>query len=59
FTCGIGYYSFFGQLQSLSLHEIDPAPIPSEWMAVIKGVGLALSVLALVVSLRRTPESQY
>lgn len=59
FTCGLGYYSFFGQLRSLSLHESDPAPIPSGWVAAIKGVGLALAVLALVVSLRRSPESQY
>lgn len=59
FTCGLGYYSFFGQLKSLSLHEIDPAPIPSVWVAAIKGVGLALSVLALWISLRRSPESQY
>ncbi|MDQ1559328.1 MAG: hypothetical protein QOD32_2388 [Pyrinomonadaceae bacterium] len=59
FTCGIGYYSFFGHLKSLSLHEVDPAPIPSEWVAVIKGVGLALSLLALVISLRRQSESQY
>ena len=59
FTCGLGYYSFFGQLKSLSLNEVDPAPIPSEWVALIKGVGLALSLLALVISLRRSAESQY
>jgi hypothetical protein len=59
FTCGLGYYSFFGQLKSLSLHEIDPAPIPSEWIVVIKGVGLALSLLALAISLRHTAESRY
>lgn len=59
FTCGLGYCSFFGQLKSLSLNEIDPAPISSEWMAVIKGVGLVLALLALVVSLRRSAESQY
>jgi hypothetical protein len=59
FTCGIGYSSFFGQLQSLSLNEIDPAPIPSVWVALIKGVGLALSLLALVLSLRHSAESRY
>lgn len=52
YTCGMGYYSFFGQLESLSLGEIDPAPISSEWIALIKGLGLALSLLALVLSLR-------
>ncbi|HZH90871.1 MAG TPA: hypothetical protein VEX70_09690 [Pyrinomonadaceae bacterium] len=59
FTCGMGYSSFFGQLQSLSLNEIDPAPIPSVWVAVIKGVGLALSLLALALSLRHSAESRY
>jgi hypothetical protein len=59
FTCGMGYYSFFGQLERLRLHEIDPAPIPSAWVALIKGVGLTLSLLALALSLRRSAESQY
>lgn len=58
FTCGLGYYSFFGQLRSWSLNEIDPAPISSGWMLAIKGVGVTLSVLALAISLRRSPESQ-
>jgi hypothetical protein len=58
FTCGLGYYSFFGQLKSLRLGEVDPAPISSEWMLAIKGVGLALAILALALSLRRSAESQ-
>jgi hypothetical protein len=58
FTCGLGYYSFFGQLKSLSLGEVDPAPISSEWMLAIKGVGLALAILALALSLKRPAESQ-
>jgi hypothetical protein len=59
FACGLGYYSFFGQLKSWSLNEIDPAPISSGWVLLIKGVAVALAVLALVGSLRRTQESQY
>jgi hypothetical protein len=59
FACGLGYYSFFGQLKSWSLNEIDPAPIPSGWVLLIKGVAVSLAVLALVASLRRAPESQY
>jgi hypothetical protein len=58
FACGLGYYSFFGQLKSLRLGESDPAPIPSEWVAVIKGIAVALAILALVISLRRIPESK-
>lgn len=59
FACGLGYYSFFGQLKSWSLNEIDPAPISSGWVLLIKGVALTLAMLALAVSLRRAPESQY
>lgn len=58
FACGLGYYSFFGQLNSLRLGERDPAPIPSEWVAVIKGVAVALAVISLVASLREIPEDQ-
>lgn len=56
FVCGMGYASFFNQLTRL--YENDPAPIPSVWVAVIKGVGLAVSVLALVASLRELPEEK-
>jgi len=54
FTCGMAYSSFFAQLGRLN--EPDPAPIPSTWVAVIKGLGLALAILALVGSLKRTNE---
>lgn len=56
FACGLGYYSFFGQLQSLRLGERDPAPISSEWVLVIKGIAVSLAVIALVVSLKRLPD---
>jgi hypothetical protein len=52
FTCGLGYASFFLQLEHL--HD-DPAPISGVWVALIKGVGLALALLALAGSLRRLP----
>jgi hypothetical protein len=51
FTCGMAYLSFFGEITS---HEADPAPIPVAWVAAIKGVGLILSILALVGSLKAT-----
>ncbi|HET6670298.1 MAG TPA: hypothetical protein VFH15_08715 [Pyrinomonadaceae bacterium] len=54
-ACGLGYYSFFGQLQSLNRNEADPAPISSLWVAVIKGVAWAIAILALIVSLQRLP----
>ena len=57
FMCGMAYYSFFGQLQNLRTGVPDPAPISSTWVAVIKGIGLALGVVGLALSLRRLPES--
>lgn len=57
FACGFGYYSFFGQLRSISLGEPDPAPIPTEWVAVVKGLAFALAILALALSLRRLPDA--
>ncbi len=58
FACGLGYYSFFGQLKSLRLGEIDPAPISSEWVLLIKGIAVTLAVIALVVSLKQLPEAE-
>jgi hypothetical protein len=57
FMCGMAYGSFFEQLHRYRLGISDPAPIPSFWVAVIKGVGLALGVVALVLSLRPLPRS--
>ena len=54
-ACGMGYYSLIAQLQHLDV--ADPAPIPSSWVAVIKGVGLALAIVALIGALRRPPRS--
>jgi hypothetical protein len=53
FLCGLAYASFFGQVWRLRHgDESDPAPIPSFWVAVIKGVGFALAIVALVLTLR-------
>jgi hypothetical protein len=54
----MAYLSFFGQLHRLSIGEIDPAPIPSAWVAAIKGFGLALGVIALIMTLRRLPTTR-
>jgi len=50
FACGMGYPSFLAQISSLDV--FDPAPIPSAWVAAIKGAGLVLATLALVGSLK-------
>lgn len=56
FACGLGYYSFFGQWQSLRLGERDPAPVGSEWILLIKGIAVLLAVIALLSSLKRLPD---
>ena len=54
-ACGLGYGSFFSQLQHL--HLPDPAPLSPEWVAIIKGVGLALAVVALIGALKQPHDS--
>jgi hypothetical protein len=56
FACGMGYASFFGQLYSNSHGVTDPAPVSGSSVAVVKGFAFALSILALVASLRPLPE---
>lgn len=53
FTCGMVYPSFFSQLETIRLGEIDPAPVSSECVAVIKGIGFALAIFGLITSLRK------
>jgi len=57
FMCGMAYGSFFEQVHRYRLGISDPAPISSIWVAAIKGVGLALGIMALVLSLRKLPQS--
>jgi hypothetical protein len=56
FACGLGYYSFFGQLKDWQLGQHDPAPIGSGWVLLIKGIAWGLAILALALSLRSLPE---
>lgn len=55
-ACGMGYFSFFGQLSRLD--EPDPGPLPTAWVVGIKGVGLLLALAALVGSLRRSQQQR-
>lgn len=50
---GMVFLSFVGQLNAMSRGEVDPAPVSSEWVAVVKGIGFLLMSLGLVSSLRR------
>ncbi|HYJ06693.1 MAG TPA: hypothetical protein VEX43_16275 [Chthoniobacterales bacterium] len=54
FTCGLGYYSFFEQLRRYRLGEIDPAPIPTSAVLIIKGVAVLLAIVALACTLWAT-----
>jgi peptidoglycan/LPS O-acetylase OafA/YrhL len=49
-ACGMGYYSFAGQLMPLS--QPDPAPISPAGVAMVKGIGLLLCIAALAGCLR-------
>jgi hypothetical protein len=54
-TLGVGYGGIVGQLRRLQTGEPDPAPISSEWVAVIKFVLLALALVAIAATLRDWP----
>ncbi len=54
---GMVFLSFFGQLYDLRAGKVDPAPVPSEWVLAIKGIGFLLVIIGLVGSLRKIPET--
>jgi hypothetical protein len=56
FATGMAFYSFFGQLQSLG--QIDPAPVSSSTVAIIKGVMLITCIVSLVFSLQESLENK-
>jgi hypothetical protein len=49
FACGMGYMSFFIQLDELS--QSDPSGLPSTTVVVIKGVMVSVAVVALIATL--------
>jgi len=51
----MAYGSFFFQLQQIRIGAIDPAPVSSEWVAVVKGIGFILVILGFIASLRTLP----
>lgn len=53
FALGMVYSSFFHQLQMLREGAIDPAPISSEWVATIKGIGFLIVIVGFITSLRK------
>ena len=59
FSLGMVYSSFFWQLEQNRLGAIDPAPISSEWVAIIKGIGFILVIIGFVTSLRKLSVEKY
>ncbi|HVG30244.1 MAG TPA: hypothetical protein VM864_11125 [Pyrinomonadaceae bacterium] len=57
-ACGMGYASFFSQLYFNRQGMVDPSHLPGAWVAAVKGLAFALSILALVASLRRLPAGE-
>ena len=55
---GMVFLSFFGQIEAIMLGETDPAPVSSEWVAVIKGIGFLIVVVGFVTSLRRVSAAE-
>ena|SRR5215204_1853606 len=51
FALGMVYASLDSQLQQVRSGTVDPAPISTEWVAAIKGIGLFLVLIGLVTSL--------
>ena len=51
FLCGMAYGSFFGQLAELS--RADPSGVSPMFVVGVKGLGLLLGVVGLVLTLRR------
>jgi len=55
FTCAMGYMSFFSQLSAIN--QPDPSGVPPVIVVTVKGVGVALAILALVGVLRWKPKT--
>ncbi len=50
---GMVVLSFFGQIEGLTQGRSDPAPVSSEWVAAVKGIGLLIVIVGLITSLRK------
>lgn len=55
FTCAIGYCSICLHWLDIQAGQLDPAPIPTEWVFAIKVLGTFLAVVALALTLVDTP----
>lgn len=58
FAFGMVYLSFFGQLEDIRLGMADPAPVSSEWVLCIKGIGFILIIAGFITSLWKIPDNE-
>lgn len=58
FAFGMVYSSFFWQLQQNRLGAVDPAPVSSEWVTIVKGLGFILIIAGFITSLWKTPDNE-
>ena len=55
FTCAMGYTSAALQWQAIQRGEVDPAPVPSSAVLVIKLAGTLVAAIALILTLVDAP----
>lgn len=58
FALGLVYLSFFGQLEDIRLGLADPAPVSSEWVLCVKGIGFILIIIGFITSLMKVSDSK-
>jgi len=54
FTCGMAYSSIAAHWEAMKAGQVDPAPIPTQWVFGIKVVGGLIAAGALVLTLAAT-----
>jgi hypothetical protein len=54
FTCAMAYVSIFSQIAAIRTGAPDPAPVPSEWVLVVKVLGGAMAVVGLSLTVFAT-----
>ena len=50
---GMVVLSFVGQIEGIMHSRSDPAPVSSEWVAAVKGIGLLIVLIGLIASLKK------
>ena len=55
---GMVVLSFFGQIEGLMHGRSDPAPVSSETVAVVKGIGLLIVIIGLLTSLKKVSAAE-